>query len=62
MKLLVYNSQARKDIAKCPKIVKARIASLLEMVSSMLALGAKDFKPMSTVGAGVYELRVRARL
>lgn len=58
MKVLIFNSQAKKDIAKCPRIIKARIAILLEMVLSGLTLEAKDFKPMSTVGAGVCELRV----
>lgn len=60
MKRIVYLGRAIKDIAAFPTKAKQRIVTALTMVSAGIRLGPHEFKYISTVGTGVYELRVKA--
>ncbi|MGB6977486.1 MAG: type II toxin-antitoxin system RelE/ParE family toxin [Gammaproteobacteria bacterium] len=59
MKDIVYYASAQKDIAAFSTRARQCIARLLEMLAEGLDLQPSDFKYMPTVGAGIYELRVR---
>lgn len=60
MKKVIYLGRAIKDITAFPAKAKQRIVTALTMVSAGIQLGPNEFKYMSTVGAGVYELRIKA--
>ena len=60
MKKIHYFIGAQKEIESFSEKSKQRIARLLEMLAEELELQPKDFKYMGSVGAGVYELRIRA--
>jgi phage-related protein len=59
MKHVVYFAAALKDIQGFPAKAKQRIVTALATVSAGLNLSPNDFKYMSTVGMGVYELRIK---
>lgn len=58
-KPLVFLASTTKDLAKLPADVQQALGEAFEA----LALGGEpsDFKPLTNVGAGVYEIRVRAK-
>ncbi|MCX7115398.1 MAG: type II toxin-antitoxin system RelE/ParE family toxin [Gammaproteobacteria bacterium] len=59
MKTVFYHPTSQKDIEAFPPKVRQRIARLLDMLAEGLELQPNDFKYMGTVGAGVYELRIK---
>jgi len=59
MKDIIYFEQAINAINKFPKQARIRIAALLDMIKEGVDLQPKDFKPMSSVGKGVNEVRIR---
>lgn len=59
MKKIYYCSSSQKDIGTFTNKSKQRVARLLDILSEGLELQPNDFKYMGTIGAGVYELRVK---
>ena len=60
MKSILYCATALRDIQEFPTRIKQRILRLLEMLAERLELQPNDFKYVSTVGMGTYDLRVKA--
>lgn len=60
MKDIIYLGNSQKAIKEFSPKAKMRIAHLLNVVNAGLTPTPKEFKYMPTVGAGVYELRVKA--
>lgn len=58
MKSVIYFGASLKAIQSFSAQARQRIVAALTAVSSGLNLSPNDFKYMSTVGMGVYELRV----
>ena len=62
MKKIYYWASAQKDIENFPPEAKRVIVQLLSMVSDGLDLQPNDFEgPMSVIGSGVYELRIKMK-
>jgi len=59
MKAIIYCGSSEKDISKFDMKTKQRILRLLDMLRAGLDLHPKDFKYISAVGEGVYELRIK---
>jgi phage-related protein len=59
MKSIIYCGRAAKDIGNFDTEAKQRILKLLDKLRFGFDLLPKDFKYMSVVGEGVYELRIR---
>lgn len=57
MKRLEFLGSSRDDLAAMPKGVRRRVG--VELMRVQLGSQPSDFKPMPTVGSGVYEIRVR---
>ena len=57
MKGIVFLGSSLNDIRDMPDEAKKDLGSALYLVQ--LGLEPQDFKPMKTVGQGVYEVRVR---
>jgi len=55
---LLWLGSARKDLRAFPPAARRRAGHELDLVEQ--GLGPTDWKPMSTVGDGVCEVRVRA--
>ena len=55
---LIWLSSARKDVRAFPLSARRRAGHELDLLQQGLA--PSDWKPMPTVGDGVYELRIRA--
>ena len=62
MKKIVYIGSAEKEIAKFPMVAKQRIATALTAIAVDLNLNPREFKYISTIGVGVYELRLKIDL
>ena len=60
MKKIYYCASSQKDIGTFTNKSRQRIARLLDMLADGLELQPNDCKYMGTIGAGVYELRVKA--
>lgn len=59
MKNVIFVGSSNKDIEGFSLKAKSRIAVALDAVRAGVSLKPNDFKYMPTVGAGVYELRVK---
>jgi phage-related protein len=59
MKHVIYCGNSQKEISNFEIKAKQRVLRLLDMLRVDLDLNPKDFKHMTTVGNGVYELKVR---
>lgn len=59
MKPIIYCGNSAKDIKAFDKKARLRILRLLDMLRAGMDLHPKDFKHINTIGAGVYELRVK---
>lgn len=59
MKDIIYIGDTEKIIVKFSSKAKQRISALLDTLRAGLTLHPKEFKYMSNVGHGVYELRVK---
>lgn len=57
MKPLTFIDSSQKDLRDMPEAVRHEIG--LELMRVQFGGEPSDFKPMLTVGAGVYEIRVR---
>jgi phage-related protein len=57
-KPLLWTGSAREDLRAFPLSARRRAGHELDLLQQ--GIEPSDFKPMPTVGAGVYELRVRA--
>jgi phage-related protein len=57
MKAAYFVGTARKDLARFPEAARRRAGHELFMVQ--VGRTPSDFKPMSDIGAGAYEIRVR---
>jgi phage-related protein len=57
MKLLEFLGSSRDDLCAMPNSVRHDIG--LELMRVQFGGEPKNFKPMATVGAGAYEIRVR---
>ena len=55
---LIWLSSARKDVRAFPESARRRAGHELDLLQQ--GLEPTDWKPMPTVGDGVYELRIRA--
>ena len=55
---LIWLSSARKDVRAFPVSARRRAGHELDLLQQ--GLEPTDWKPMPTVGDGVYELRIRA--
>ena len=55
---LIWLSTAQKDVRAFPPSARRRAGHALDLLQQ--GLEPIDWKPMSTVGDGVYELRIRA--
>jgi phage-related protein len=55
---LIWLSSARKDVRAFPASARRRAGHELDLLQQ--GLEPTDWKPMPTVGDGVYELRIRA--
>ncbi len=55
---LIWLSSARKDVRAFPASARRRAGHELDLLQQ--GLEPTDWKPMPTVGNGVYELRIRA--
>jgi phage-related protein len=58
LKSLLWLGSSRDDIRDFPPEAKKRVGYELYLVQS--GLGPSDWKPMSAVGPGVHEIRVRS--
>jgi phage-related protein len=67
MKEIIYYSNTKKDLMDFPEAAKQRsseaakqrISQLLGLLAEGLKLQPNDFKAMSCVGPGAYELRIK---
>jgi phage-related protein len=59
MKIIRWLGTSLNAVREFPEAAKSAVGRELRAVQS--GLMPSDFKPMSTVGQGVYEIRVRAR-
>jgi phage-related protein len=57
MKPLEFLGSSRDDLCAMPEAVRHKVG--LELMRVQFGGQPMDFKPMSTVGAGAYEIRVR---
>ena len=57
MKLVRFVGSAKDDLSAFPKSARARAGQELFMVQ--VGRNPDDWKPMSTVGSGAYEIRIR---
>ena len=57
MKEIVWLGSSRDDLKEFPKEVRREIGWELDLLQ--VGEDPNDFKPIKTVGAGVYEIRVR---
>jgi phage-related protein len=54
---LTFVGSSREDLRECPLAVRRKIGEQLRNVQR--GLMPTEFKPMSSIGSGVYEIRVR---
>ena len=59
MKTLKFIGSSQADLSALPEI--ARRAAGFELWQVQLGLMPSDFKPMPTVGAGAYEIRIKTQ-
>ncbi len=59
MKKVIYVGSVQKDIQSFPVKARQRMMTALTVISAGVALSPKEFKYMTTVGAGCYELRLK---
>ncbi len=57
MKPLEFVGRSRQDLQEFPREVRRAIG--LELLKIQLGDSPSDFKPMPSIGKGVYEIRVR---
>jgi len=57
-RVLLWLGSSRRDLRAFPASARRRAGHELDLLQQ--GLDATDFKPMPTVGSGVYELRVRS--
>lgn len=57
MKDLQFLGSSREDLLRMPEAVRSRVGHELFMVQ--VGREPSDFKPMPSIGAGVYEIRIR---
>ena len=57
MKSLQFIGSSQQDLAKFPELAKRHAG--FELWQVQLGLMPSDFKPMPTVGAGAYEVRIK---
>jgi phage-related protein len=58
MKALCFVGSSKDDLSGFPR--EARMAAGMELWQVQNGLMPSDFKPMLTIGAGVYEIRIHA--
>lgn len=56
MKPLEFAGRSREDVQEFPPLVRRAVG--LELLKVQMGDSPKDFKPMPSVGKGVYEIRV----
>ena len=54
---IFWVGSARNDLRAFPKVARERVGQELDLLQQ--GIEPTDFKPMSRVGTGVYELRIR---
>ena len=59
MKELIFMGNSQESLAEFPEQAKREMG--FELWQVQLGLMPKDFKPMPTVGAGAYEIRVKVQ-
>lgn len=60
MKNVIFVGSSKKDIEGFSANAKQRIAVAMDAIRAGITLGPNDFKYMGSVGAGVYELRIKS--